>query len=191
MNILIINANPDKNSFCAAIAESYKEGADTSDSNVNLIHLIDLEFDPILRYGYKKRMELEPDLLKVQEQITKTDHIVLVFPTWWSTFPALLKGFIDRVILPHFAFKYKKGSPLPEKFLKGKSARLITTMDGPSIYYKWYMRSPGLRSIKKGVFEFCGIKPVKTTIFSSLKSTDNAKREKILENVRMMGEMLK
>ena len=68
-NILIINGHPDKESFCFALAESYKMGADKANTNVKLVHLIDLKFNPILTYGYRKISELEPDLLAVQKDI--------------------------------------------------------------------------------------------------------------------------
>ncbi|MDA3838567.1 MAG: NAD(P)H-dependent oxidoreductase [Candidatus Delongbacteria bacterium] len=187
MNTLIINGNPDKNSFGAAMADRYMKGALDTNNNVKLIHLIDLDFDPILRFGYKKKQELEPDLKMVQDEINNSDHIVFIFPTWWSTYPAIFKGFIDRIFLPGFGFKFKKGSPMPDKLLKGKSARVIITMDGPALFYKWYMGSPGLNSFKKGVLGFCGIKPVKTTIFSSIKSKSEEKLKEMLNVVEKLG----
>jgi putative NADPH-quinone reductase len=101
---LIINGHPDKESFCFAIAESYKKGADSSGSDCKLVHLIDLDFNPILTFGYREISVLEPDLVKMQQEIFAADHLVLVYPNWWATFPALLKGFIDRVFVPNFAF---------------------------------------------------------------------------------------
>jgi len=109
--ILIINGHPDKKSFCFALAESYKKGADMSGSECKLVHLIDLEFNPILTFGYRVVSELEPDLQKNQQDILDADHLVIVYPNWWGTYPALLKGFIDRVFLPNFAFKYHENHP--------------------------------------------------------------------------------
>jgi NAD(P)H-dependent FMN reductase len=60
--ILIINGHPDKESFCFALAESYKKGADSTGADCKLVHLIDLDFNPILTFGYRKISELEPDL---------------------------------------------------------------------------------------------------------------------------------
>ena len=87
-NILIINAHTDKESFCFALAESYKIGANKVNSNVKLVHLIDLDFNPILTYGYRKISELEPDLVQIQQDVLWADHLVFVYPNWWSTFPA-------------------------------------------------------------------------------------------------------
>ncbi len=187
-NILIINGHPDKESFCFALAESYKMGAHKSGANVKLVHLIDLKFNPILTFGYRKISELEPDLVQMQQDILWANHLVFVYPNWWATFPALLKGFIDRVFVPDFAFKYRENSPFWDKLLKGKTARLIVTMDTRSWYYWLINRSAGHNAMRIGVLEFCGIKPVKITVFSNIKSSDEAKRKKWLEEVMELGE---
>jgi len=186
-NILIINAHPDKKSFCFALAESYKMGAFETNSNVKLVHLIDLKFNPILTYGYRKISELEPDLFQIQQDILWANHLVFVYPNWWATFPALLKGFIDRVFVPGFAFKYRDNSPFWDKLLEGKTARLIVTMDTPSWYYWLINRRPGHNAMKIGVLEFCGIKPVKITSLSPIKSASETKRKKWLKEVEILG----
>ncbi|OFX89161.1 MAG: NADPH:quinone reductase [Bacteroidetes bacterium GWF2_33_16] len=185
--ILIINANPDKDSMCAMFAESYKKGAKLAGAECKLVNLIDLQFDPVLHFGYRKRTELEPDLVQVQKDIVEANHLVFVYPTWWSTYPALLKGFIDRVFLPKFAFKYRENSLLWDKLLTGKSARLIVTMDTPKWYYWLVYKSPGHNSLKKGILEFCGIKPVKISAFGPVKTSDEAKRQKWITKVEELG----
>jgi len=186
--ILIINGHPDKKSFCFALAESYKRGADTNGTDCKLVNLIDLKFNPILTYGYRAVSELEPDLLQIQKDIKEADHLVMVYPNWWGTYPALLKGFIDRIFLPNFAFKYSDKSPLPAKLLKGKSARIIVTMDTPKWYYWLINRSPGHNSMKKAILEFSGIKPVKISSFAIIKSSTELKRKKWLDEVEELGK---
>jgi putative NADPH-quinone reductase len=78
--ILIINAHPLSNeSFCGALAQSYIKGAEKSNATCKLVNLIDLNFDPVMRYGYKKRMVMEPDLIQIQQDIKEADHLVLIF----------------------------------------------------------------------------------------------------------------
>ncbi len=189
--ILIINGHPDKESFCFALAESYKKGADLAGADCTLIHLIDLEFNPILSFGYRKISVLEPDLVKMQAEILAADHLVWVYPNWWSTFPALLKGFIDRTFLPNFAFKYRENSPFWDKLLQGKTARLIVTMDTPWWYYWLINKNAGHNAMRTGVLEFCGIKPVKITVFTPVKSSDDKKRKQWLEEAMELGKQLK
>jgi putative NADPH-quinone reductase len=189
--ILIINGHPDKKSFCSALAESYKKGVDSSGADCKLVHLIDLDFNPILSFGYREISVLEPDLVKMQQEILAADHLVLVYPNWWSTFPALLKGFIDRAFVPGFAFKYRENSPFWDKLLIGKTARMIVTMDTPKWYYFLMNINAGHNAMRIGVLEFCGIKPVKITSFASVKSSDEIKRRKWLTEVEELGKQLK
>ena len=189
--ILIINGHPDKKSFCYALANSYKKGADTNGKECRLVHLIDLNFNPILSYGYRVVSALEPDLLLMQQNILEADHLVMIYPNWWGTYPALLKGFIDRVFLPNFAFEYLEKSPLPAKLLKGKTARIIVTMDTPKWYYRLINRSPGHNSMKTAILEFCGIKPVKISSFAIVKSSTEMNRKKWLDEVEILGEKQK
>ncbi len=189
--ILIINGHPNKESFCFALAESYKKGADTTGADCKVINLVDLEFNPILNHGYSKISVLEPDLVMAQKEILAANHLVFVYPNWWSTYPALLKGFIDRVFLPGFAFEYREKSIMWNKLLKGKTARLIVTMDTPKWYYLLINKNAGHNAVKIGVLKFCGIKPVKITSLSPIKSSDETKRKKWLNEVEILGNAQK
>jgi len=186
--ILIINGHPDKESLCFGLAESYMKGAESAGAVCTIVNLIDLKFNPILMHGYRERTELEPDLLKIQQDIVDADHLVFVYPTWWGTYPALLKGFIDRVFLPGFAFKYRDNSLFWDKLLKGKTARLIVTMDTPAWYYSLIYRSPGHNSMKKGLLGFCGIKPVKIITFGPVKTSNEKRRTDWLAICEKLGK---
>jgi NAD(P)H dehydrogenase (quinone) len=166
-------------------------GAEKTGASCRLIHLNDLDFNPNLQYGYRLRMELEPDLLEVQQDLLDSDHLVFIYPTWWGTYPAILKGFIDRVFLPNFAYKSRKNSLSMEKLLKGKSARLIVTMDSPKWYYSMVYKSPGHNSMKNGILKFCGIKPVKITTLGPIKSSDYNKRKRWIDKVERIGRVQK
>ena len=76
--ILIINGHPDKESFCAELAKQYKNGADKSGAECNLINLTDLNFSPVLQYGYRKRTDLEPDLQNVWEYQMQTNWFLFI-----------------------------------------------------------------------------------------------------------------
>lgn len=185
--ILIINGHPDKLSFCFALAQSYNKGALSTGAECKLINLIDLKFNPILNYGYRVVSELEPDLLRAQQDILWAEHIVLVYPNWWGTYPALLKGFFDRIFLPNFAFKYHPKSVFWDKLLKGRSARLIVTMNTPKWYYWLIYRSPGNNSMQKSILQFCGISPVNITSLGVVKLSDGKKRLAWLNKVEQLG----
>lgn len=135
--ILIINGHPDKESLNHALAASYKEGAIQAGAEVQEIAIAELEFSPNLAFGYRKRTELEPDLLDAWDKIKWADHLVWIHPVWWGGLPAITKGFIDRLFLPGFAFQYRENSIWWDKLLKGKQVISLrplinqdTTTDG-------------------------------------------------------------
>jgi NAD(P)H dehydrogenase (quinone) len=188
--ILIIQGHPDEDSFCASAAKVYQNGAESKQAEVKLLQIGKMDFNPNLAFGYKKRTELEVDLIEAQKLIKWADHLVFVYPTWWGTMPALLKGFLDRTLLPGFGFKYRKDSLLWDKLLKGKTARLIVTMDTPIWYYYLIYRGAGHIIMKKGILNFCGINPVRISTLGPIKTSNNGKRTKWLQKIQRLGEQM-
>ncbi|WEK71449.1 MAG: NAD(P)H-dependent oxidoreductase [Candidatus Chryseobacterium colombiense] len=189
--IVIINGHPNKESFNFGIAEAYKNGALKSGAEVKEIIIADLKFNPNLKFGYQKRMELESDLLEAWGKIQWADHLVWFHPVWWGGLPAITKGFIDRLFLPGMAFKYKENSVWWEKLLKNKTAHIITTLDQPGWYYWLFYGRPSVNQLKKSTLEFCGIKPVKVTYVGIIKTSDEPKRMKWLEKIKLLGQKQK
>jgi len=187
-NILLIFGHPNKKSFCEALMLEYIKGAKESNNNIQVLYLSDINFNKILEFGYKKLQELEPDLINAQLLIKWADHLVFAYPNWWYTQPALLKAFIDRVLLPDFAFKYSKtikGIKL-EKLLINKSASLIVTMDTPVWYYKFILGDPGYKMMNNSL-DFCGIKLVDKYYFGPIISSDEKERSKWLKKIYQVG----
>lgn len=188
--ILLINGHPDKQSYNHALANAYQQGAETH-ATVKVLNVGALDFNPNLKKGYHERMDWEPDLQQAVEWIQEADHLVWVFPLWWYGYPAILKGFIDRVFLPGVTFQPVAGKALPKPLLKGKTARIIVTADSPKWYYRWYMHSPATNQLKKGTLEFCGVKPVRVTYISVIKNSSETFRKKWLYRVKALGRQLK
>lgn len=185
--ILLINGHPNKDSFNYGLVQAYKEGVVQSGAALEELVISELQFNVNLQFGYQKRTELEPDLLDAQEKIKWADHIVWVHPVWWGGLPAILKGFIDRVFLPGFAFSYRENSVWWDKLLLGKTAHIICTLDTPSWYYRLIYSQPSINQLKKTTLEFCGIKPVKVTIISPIKKSTEAFKQKWITAVRGYG----
>lgn len=176
--ILVILCHPDGNSLCGSITQAYIDGAANAEVENRELKLGELTFDPILWHGYNKIQELEPDLVKAQELLLWSNHLVFVYPNWWGSMPALMKGFFDRVFLPGFAFKYGEDSSLPDKLLTGRTAHLMVTMDTPAWYYRWIFHRPGHNQMKRTILEFCGIKVTKISEFAPVKGSSQEQREK-------------
>lgn len=185
--VLIINGHPDKESFNHVLHKSYKDGALGAGKDVKEIILSDMQFNPNLEFGYRKRMELEPDLLLAWEKIQWAEHIVWIYPTWWASMPALLKGFIDRLFLPGFAFQYQEKSPFPKGLLAGKTSEIITTLDTPVWYYKYVLGASGTKILRTSILAFCGMKNKRITYFATVRNSSEGKRKAWIADVAELG----
>ena len=183
----MIIGHPAKESLAGSLAAAYIEGAEAAGNEVRIIDLARIDFDPVLRSGYRGEQPLELDLVAAQESITWAEHLVFVYPLWWGAMPAVLKGFIDRIFLPGFAFKYRKDSPLWDRLLKGRSAQLLICMDTPRWYYRLVYRNSGHILMSRNILKFCGIKPVKVKTFGPVRRSRAENREKWLVSAEKLG----
>jgi NAD(P)H dehydrogenase (quinone) len=185
--ILIIQGHPDAESYNWALAEAYKKGALAAGAEVQEIKISELSFNPNLMYGYRKRTELEPDLIHAQALITWAEHIVWVYPVWWGSYPALMKGFLDRVFLPGYAFQKRENSLFWDKLLKGRTAHIIATMDQPTWFYRLINGRPSTIALKRLTMQFVGIQRVKTTSIGPVRLSTDSFREKWLKKIEELG----
>lgn len=186
--IFILLGHSDKDTYSGALADSYEKGARESGHEVRKTCLGDLSFDPILHKGYKEIQELEPDLIKVQEDINWADHLVFVYPNWWNTMPAILKGMFDRIFLPGFAFNFNKKTKKVLRLLKGKSAHVIIASGS---YHPFYIRlhfGDFKNEIQKGILGFAGVSPVKVTTYGPTQKVTDEIREIWKDKVYKFGK---
>lgn len=179
--IWVVDGHPLAGSLGSALASSYSAGARQAGHEVRETHLRDLNFTISPAEG-----PLEPDLAVAQDSLQWCDHVVVVYPNWWGTYPALFKAFLDRMLLPGFAFEMQdrgwKG------LLGGRSAQIITTMDTPFWVYRWILGAPGIRAMGRATFGFCGIKPVHVKLLGPVHDSTPSQRTRWLEQVFQMGQ---
>lgn len=156
--ILILLGNPDKESYSGLLADTYERSAREAGHEVKRFNVGDMQFDPILHKGYKEIQQLEPDLLALQDAWRWADHTVIVYPNWWNTMPAILKGIFDRMWLPGFAFNFDKQTKKLIQRLKGKTARVIIVAGTHSPFMTWWRFGDYTNEIQHGILEFSGIK---------------------------------
>ena len=185
--ILILLGNPDSDTFSGSVASAYESAAREAGHEVVRINLGELSFDPILHNGYKEIQELEPDLLMVQEKINWCDHLVIVYPNWWCTMPALLKGLFDRMWLPGFAFNFDKETHKLIKRLTGKTARVFIIAGTHSPFKTWWKFGDYTNEITHGTLGFSGIKS-KVTAFGPTQHSIDPQLEKWLDRVKMLAK---
>ena len=191
LKVLVILGHPRKDSLCGALANSFVAGAREAGVDLRRLDLCDLQFNPNVIAGSPRNQFLEPAIREAIDLVAWAEHLVFVFPTWWGTMPALMKGFLDRVLLPGFAFEEHEEGGGWDKLLTGKTAHLLTTMDTPTWVYRWIYKAPGLRSLALATLGFCGIAPVRTSIFGVVKDSDPATRALWLQEARGHGVRLR
>lgn len=188
--ILIVLAHPQVKSYCGALAQAYADGAREAGAEVRQINLAEIAFNPVGVGSLEKPQELEPALKQAQADIQWAEHLVFTYPILWGTIPALLKGFIERAFTPGFAVNFRKDSPLWDKLLKGRSARLLVTLNTPPLLYRVLFRRAGHITMKRSILEFCGIAPVEITDIGPMKNSTAEKREQWIQHARSLGSRL-
>lgn len=164
--ILLIQGHPDAvaTHLGHLLEEAYAKGARAAEHEVRHVAVAKLNF-PLLRSKSEWQNEALPaSLAQAQSDVAWAEHIVLFFPLWLGDMPALLKGFLEQVARPDFAFKRNSANPFEQKRLSGRSARVVVTMGMQALLYRWYFRAHSVKSLERNVLGFLGMAPVKETL---------------------------
>lgn len=188
--IFLIQGHPDASHphLCHALAEAYAASACEAGHLVRNINVARLDF-PLLRSQQEwQDGALPAGLQQAQEDIRWAEHIVLFFPLWLGDMPALLKGFLEQIARPGFAFKREGSKPsFGSKGLTGRSARVVVTMGMPALVYRWYFRAHSIKSLERNIFGFVGIKPVHETLIGMVANLGKEDSKQWLKKLRQMG----
>jgi putative NADPH-quinone reductase len=187
--ILIIQGHPDASArhFGHALAEGYAEGAREGGHELRTVEVARLEF-PLLRSQAEwKDSPVPPALASVQQDILWAEHLLFFFPLWMGDMPALLKGFIEQVARPDFAFDPQHGGPHGQKALRGRSARVVVTMGMPAMVYRYVFRAHSVKSLERNVLGFIGIAPIHETLIGNVEAPDELVRAGWLAKLRTLG----
>jgi putative NADPH-quinone reductase len=188
--ILIIQGHPDPQGqhLGHALAAAYVEGAREAGHEVRTVDVAQLDF-PLLRSQAEwESGALPAGLRQAQADIGWAEHLVIFFPLWLGDMPALLKGFLEQVARPGFAFKYKEGrAAFTDKGLTGRSARVIVTMGMPALVYRWYFRAHSVKSLERNILGFVGIAPVDETLIGGAGNLQPQGATKWMNTLRRLG----
>jgi NAD(P)H dehydrogenase (quinone) len=185
--IAIVVGHPVRGSFCEALGEAYRSGAEKAGHQTQLFVLARMKFDAILREGYRRPQPLEPDLLVAWRALRTCNHMVFVFPLWCGDMPAILKGFIERVMQPDLLEIQADQGKAGWKIFDGKSARVIMTTGMPGWLYRWYFAALALKLLRRNILHFTGVRPVRSTIFGMIEAAGDKKRKQWLREVKALG----
>lgn len=186
--ITIIQGHPDPqpDHYGHALAAAYASGAEQAGHACKRIDVAALDF-PLLRRKEDFETGTPPESIRqAQAAIKWADHLVILFPLWHGTMPALLKAFFEQVFRPGFALASEPGRK-PMKVLTGRTARVIVTMGMPAFIYRWYFGGHGVKSLTASILSFSGIGPITQNLIGMVEAMDGAKRERWLEKIRRLG----
>lgn len=186
--ILIIQGHPDPSHdhLCHALAAEYEKGALESGYEIRTICVANIDF-PVLRtyedfYSNKPNTVIE----QCQNQIRWANHLVIVYPLWMGSMPALLKAFFEQVFRPGFALETVDGGKQWVRLLKGKSAHIVVTMGMPAFLYRWFYGAHGLKSLERNILAFTGIGPIRESLIGGVEASQEH-RVRWLEKMHALG----
>lgn len=187
--ILVVNGHPDGDParFCAALARAYAAGARAAGHAVEELALAGLDLPLLRSKADYDRGEAPAGLRAGQEAIRRAEHLVLVYPLWLGTLPALTKAWLEQVLRPGFAWEGEAASGRARQRLTGRSARIVVTMGMPALVYRWWFGAHGLKSLEQSVLRFVGIRPVRATLVGRVEAIGDAARRAWLDRLEALG----
>jgi len=188
MKTAIVFNHPYEGSFCNAILQSVTAGLHKARHEVDLMHLDNDGFNPVMTAAdlkaFKDRKPVDPQVIAYKQRLDEADHLVFIFPVWWELMPALTKGFIDKVIFPGVAYNYTpSGYGMIPLFKKIKSVTIITTMNTPGFLYRLVFGNAIRKAMITGTFWKTGYKKRKWINLSLVKTVSDTRRKKWLADI--------
>ena len=182
MKTLIIYAHPSTPGYCPTILKEVETKLKSTNEEYELLDLYKMNYNPILSekehytagfYDISKKNKV------IQKKILDAKNLIFIYPVWWGSMPAILKGFFDRILTSHYAFQYSKNGSRVNGLLKGRNATVFITSGGPKIFT--LLASPAF-VIKFNILKFCGIKS-KINIIGKCRKFDEARVPEIKKMV--------
>jgi putative NADPH-quinone reductase len=191
--ILIIDGHPDAKGphFVHELADYYRQGAKEGGHEVKVLRVGALRFPLLTSSRAYLKGKVPAAIVAAQKSILWADHVVLLYPLWLGTLPAKLKGFIEQVLRPGFAFEQRGPGQHPRRLLKGRSARVIVTRGMPELFDEVDRSPRSIRNVASDVLEICGVRPVRITVVDGAETLTDAEREKVHYDMRRLGAVAK
>lgn len=168
--ILIIDGHPDPASvrFSHALVCAYQQEAIGAGHEVRSVRLANLALPMLRTQAEFESTATDETVTSVQANILWCDHLVIVYPLWLGSMPALLKGLFEQVFRPGFAFSQSSYGCRAASRLAGKSARIIVTMGMLALNYRWYFGAHSLKCLKRNILSACGIGPIRSSVIGGV-----------------------
>lgn len=190
--IIILQGHPDPagGHLCHGLAAAYAHGAEANGHHVSIIDVATLKFPLLRTQDDYNTGETPAGLVEAQGQILDAEHLVIIYPLWLGTLPALLKGFLEQVLRPSLAASASGRKPTFTEFgrlMKGTSCRVVITMGMPALAYRFFFFAHSLKNLERNILKFVGVKPIRTSLFGMVDAADDEKRKSWLNEMEELG----
>lgn len=186
--VIVGHPDPEPKRLCRALARAYIEGAQSIGHQTRLFDIADSNFQMLRTAEEFGHRGVPSELNEVAQDLQWAEHILIIFPLWLGTMPAMLKALLEQLMRPGVAFAYpEKGQVLTRKLLKGRSARIVVTMGMPAAIYRIWYRKHGIAGLRRSILNFVGISPVREMLLGNVEGKSDAARLKWIEQMRQLG----
>lgn len=175
--------------LCHAIADAYAEGAISVGAKVHRIDLGKMEIS-LLRDPADFVTAPPAAIAAAQEAVAASQHLVIIFPLWLGTMPAVVKTFFEQLCRNGFAIQNDGAGGFPKQMLKGRSARIIVTMGMPSLAYRFMFGAHGVRGFIGSILGLSGVKPAHDTLVGGVGALNPERTRRLLKKATRLGERL-
>lgn len=185
MHVLVVVGHPLTGSFTHSLATAYADAAREAGARVSVRDLATTRFPlspPDLdRLAARDGVtdHLEPEVAELVAELRAADHVVVLHPQWWGTYPAVLAAWVDRTFLPGVVFRYGSGK-LPVQLMRGRTARTFMTMDSPRVWNLLVYRDGAGATLENATLRFCGYRLVGRTTFPEVRASSPRRRARWL-----------
>ncbi len=194
ITVLVILAHPNRASFNHAIASTCSEALTTNGHSVVFHDLYHERFDPLLPHSeFTRDAVLESGIARHCNELSQADGIVIIHPNWWGQPPAILKGWVDRVIRPGVAYEFQEGDTgegVPRGLLRAKCALIFNTSNTGTARERSVFGDPLEAIWKNCIFDLCGVQSIHRRTFNIIVTSSDADRKEWLAEVRATTERL-
>ncbi len=190
MNILVILGHPDKNSFNHAVAGAVVKTLERNSHAVVFHDLYAEKFDPVLPAGeLPETAQLSPVIQQFCAEAAASDGFVIVHPNWWGQPPAMVKGWVDRVLRPGVAYQFLEGDQgqgVPVGLLRARTAVVFNTSNTQKKRELAVFGDPLESLWKECVFGLCGVTGFYRKMFSTVAESTRKQRAEWLDEVEQV-----
>lgn len=188
MKVMVIYAHPYDKSYNHAILESTLQGLKEGNHEVDILDLNKDGFNPVMTledlHAASMGKVVDPKLTEYRSRIEAAQHLVFIFPIWYQSVPAILKGFLDKVFSNGWAYKQIPGKGTPIGLLTHLNATVISTIGMPKLLYRLLYKNAVKLVLIKGSLKYSGVKNIKWFNIASVQKLSNEKRSKWLLNIK-------